>query len=104
MPQPICSGLALEYRGACEESLTHHFFEIRIRGEPFRHLKFRERVCYTLDLYITAVRNRHGAGDGVRQLPEDLRHFLCSLEVKLIRCELHALAIAHRFAGLDAHE
>ena len=57
-----------------------------------------------MDFHVAAIGDRHSARHGVRQLPKHIRHFLGRLEIKLVRGELHALAVAHRLAGLDAHQ
>ena len=71
---------------------------------PFRHLELGERIVHSLDFNVAALGDSHRPGHRVGNLAEHLRHFLRRLEIKLIGRKLHALPVAHGFAGLNAHQ
>ena len=68
------------------------------------NLELRERVCNALHFHIAACGDVHGAPQHIRDLAENGGHFFRGLKIKLIRCKLHAVRIAHGLAGLNAQQ
>jgi len=71
---------------------------------PFRNFELRKRIRDALDFHVAAQSDFHGAAQRFRDFAEDLRHFRCALEVKLVGLKFHAIGVAHGLAGLDAEE
>ena len=58
----------------------------------------------SLHLHIASRCNIHCSPQRFRNLAKHPRHFRRSLEIKLVRRELHAVCVAHRLAGLNAQQ
>ena len=104
MAQPVFFDEPLDLRPTRLKAFANRFLKIRIGGVAFGHFEIREGIVHALNLDVAAFRNRNRAGNGVRQFAENLRHLLRGLEIKLVGSEFHALAIAHGFPGLYAHQ
>ena len=86
------------------KSFAHHFLKIAAGRVPFRHLEFRKRIRNAVDLNIASRCDVHGPRQRVWNLSEYSKHLLRSLEVELVRRELHPALVAHGLAGLNAKQ
>src|SRR5580704_2819471 len=81
---------AFEIWDSLAETLASNLFEIAAWRMSRRDFEFWKRVGNAVYFDVAACGDIHGAAERVRNFAKDLRHFLSSLEIKLIGGELHA--------------
>ena len=89
---------------ARRKTFARNFFEIRIGGVALGNLEFRKRIVDALNFHIATSGDRDGAIERVGQFAKHLSHLFGSLKIKLVGRKFHPLGIAHRLAGLNAHQ
>ena len=74
------------------------------RLEGRRHVEVREAVHRAGEVDVTALGNRHGVAQRLREVSEDRRHLLRRLQVELIAVVAQPLLVRHVLAGADAQQ
>src|SRR4051812_19250387 len=86
------------------EPLPADVLEVAVDGVTGWDIELREGVPYFLQLGITALGNRHSAGEHLRSVFEDLPHLFGGLHEKLVPVKLQAIGVVDGLPSLHADE